>query len=372
MRTALVSISLAIVATIIAAVVEACGIYGAPSASLQPGVVAGDQFVCVTTAGHLVVRDLKKETHRDFTELKPRFLSSVDVSAGRACVATAENVHVVDLATGKLLHTLPHAKGPVNVGFVDKTRVFAAGREAVEIFDLAAGKLEHRVELRKPEPRAPEKDAAKSEAKTADKAATTKRSRRGEFATPWLTEGIVPCCRHENLLFVALPTDEKREFERLDLTTLRAVAVIDLRQGRLTDEAQVAHGITGLATANGRLLVRSGIRSYGIPLEHCTSFPISQDKIDVKSKDVRSYGVSMRWGLDTMGTTAFADGGDLVVATGKTIARLDAQGKCLATKEALAPGRELVGVWNHQALVAEDGVLRAVALTPVEQKPAAE
>jgi hypothetical protein len=368
MRTALVATSLAIVLTIIAAVVHACGGYG-QQASLQPGVVAGNQFVCVTTAGHLAIRDLKTEAHRDFTELKPRLLSTLDVSENRACVASDEHVHVIDLKTGKALHMLPRAKGPVSVGFVGKERVFAASLESVEVFNLAAGKLEHRIELRKASSQPKASSDAKSQAKAADKP-QGKRSSRG--AAPWLAEGIPPCCRHEDLLFVALPGGARDRF--LDLTRLGSVAVIDLVQGRVVEEAQVASGITGLGVANGRLLVRSGILSYGIPLEHCTSFPIADGKIDVKSKEVRHIDVSMRGTFDTgCWATAFVDGNDLVVSAGRLILRLDAQGKCLAKADAaLGPGRALVGVWNHQPLVTEQGKLQAVTLTPVsETKPAA-
>ncbi len=363
MRIVLASACLIVPAAVIVALAHACGGYGEP-ATLRPGVVAGDQFVCVTTDGHLAVRDLKQDKHRDLTGLKPKFLSAIDLCDNRACVASEEHVYVVDLATGKILHTLPHAKGPVNVGFADKQHVFAASPEAVEIFDLAAGKLQHRVELRKPRPA--EKDGDKKEAQPAAKA-TVKRNRYGVFARAWLTEGIIPCCRHENWLFVALPTDDKRE--GIELTTLRTVAVIDLRRGRLNEEVEFPRGITGLATAGGRLLVRSGILSYGIPLEHYTSLPISQGKIDVKSKEVRRYNALHPYG-GGVGVTAVVDGSDQIVADGRSIARLDAQGKCLAKAEALAPGRELVGVWNGRALVAEMGTLQAVALTP-EQKPAA-
>jgi hypothetical protein len=366
MRTALASISLALLATIVAAVVHACGIYGAPEAALQPGVVAGDQFVCVTTAGHLVVRDLKKNAHRDFTELKLRFLSAIDVRDNRACVATAENVHVIDLATGQMLHTLPHSKGPVNVGFAGKDQVFAASPEAVEIFDLTAGKLRHRVELRKPRPQPAGKADAKGPSNTATKPAS-RRSTYG-FARAWLTEGIAPCCLHEHLLFVALPKDGQDS--ALDLTALRSVAVIDLRQGRRSEEVQVERGITGLSTAGGRLIVRSGILSYGIPLESCTSYPITEGKVDAKSPEVRRYRAS--YDMDFYrGAIAFIEGGDQVVADGKIIVRLDARGRCLAKKEALDGNRELVGVWKGQALVATGGELQAVALTPVEPKPAA-
>jgi hypothetical protein len=325
--------------------------------------VVGDEFVCVTTAGHLVLRDLKKEAHREFTELKPRFLSSVDVADNRACVATQEEVYVVDLASGKILHELPHAKGPVSVGFVDKEHVFAASHQMVEVFDLATGKAQHRVELRKPEPPAGNGD------KATDNAPNQSTARRARPVTR-NAEGITPCCRHENLLFVALPTGESEL--RLELTTLGAVAVIDLRQGRVIEEAKVASGITALAAANGRLLVRSGILSYGIPLEHCTSFPINENKIDLKSKDVRRYDVSMRFGFDPISrVSSFVDGDDLVVSSAKAIQRIDAQGKCVAMKEALGPGRQMVGVWNRKALVAELGELQAVALTPVEEKPTA-
>lgn len=369
MRVAFASMCLVVALSVTAAVVEACGIYR-PAATLQPGVVAGDQFVCVMSDGHLAVRDLKTGKHRDLTGAG--LLSAIDVRDNRVCVASDEHVYVVDLATGKALHTLPHAKGPVKVGFADKEHVFAASQEAVEIFDLAAGKLKQRVELRKPRPA--DQGTVKNSAKTAGPGAKTtdpasaKRSARGVVARPWLSEGIVLCCRHENLLFVALPADDKPR--GIELTTLGSVAVIDLDRGRLNEEVQVARGITGLATAGGRLLVRSGIFSYGIPFEQLTSLPISQGKLDVKSKDVRRDYGSIEWGLGTGVTGSFTDGNDQVVANGRTIFRLDAQGKCVAKRESLAPGRELVGVWNGQALVAEEGKLEAVSLTPVEPKPA--
>jgi hypothetical protein len=360
MKTALVSASLIVAVTIVTAVVQACGGYGRPAA-LQPGVVVGDQFVCVTTAGHLVTRDLKKGAHRDFTELKPRFLSSVDVADNRACVATPEQFYVIDLSSGKVLHELPHTKGPVSVGFVDKEHIFAAGHQVVEVFDLATGKVQHRIELRKPEPR-----AADGEAKVADNA-SKKRTGRGLGAIAWNAEGIAPCCRQENLLFVALPSGDR---DGIELTTLGAVAVIDLRQGRVIEEAKLARGITGLTAANGRLLVRSGILSYGIPLESCTAYPIRENRIDVKSKDVQRYDLTMRFGFESIArATCFAEGNDLLVSSMQVIQRIDPQGKCVARKEGLAPGQRLLGVWNGKALLAELDDLQVVALKPVEEKP---
>jgi hypothetical protein len=353
--------SLAVSLTFAPPMVKACGGYG-DMATLQPGIVVGDQFVCVTTAGHLVSHDLKKGARRDYTELSPRFLPSIEVADNKACVASKDHVHVIDLESGKMVHSLRHSNGAAVVGFADKDRVFTANHRAVEVFDLASGKRLQRVELCKEE--TPQKD-------TGGKTAT-----RGFGPFSWNKEGIVPCCRHEHLLCIALPTIDAQR-SGLWMSTLGAVAVIDLREGRKTDEAKVASGITGLAMVGGRLVVRSGIFSYGIPFERCSSFGIRKDKIVDKivadSKDQRRYDIS--WvGLEEWrhSSPLIENSGDLFVGSGKNVLRVDAKGKCVAQKEALGPNRQLVGVWNQQALVAEHETLHVVALTPAEKKPATE
>src|SRR5262249_29187019 len=135
--------------------------------TLQPGVVAGDQFICVADSGRLISHDLKKGTRRHLGVGGARdLLGSIDVAEGRACVASRENVYVIELASGKILHTLRHADGPVSVGFAESQHVYAASPRAVEVFDLKTGKLQHSIELSKAESKPSDPKAGNAKAVT--------------------------------------------------------------------------------------------------------------------------------------------------------------------------------------------------------------
>jgi hypothetical protein len=79
--------------------------------TVQRGVVHGDKLYAVTIQGNLIAVDLTQQTVRDYGNFGLPLTGQVSVCSpcyrpDMACVATKDKLHLIDLASGKLVRSL--------------------------------------------------------------------------------------------------------------------------------------------------------------------------------------------------------------------------------------------------------------------------
>ena len=340
----------------------------------QGGVTHGNRFIGLRRDGHLVKQDLLWGTSRDYGNLGAKLQPAIDYLGDKVCVASKEQVYVVDLASSKAIYTAKHSGGLVDVAFLDAEHIYTVNHRMVEVFDVSADKPPRTITLR---PKA--KDAP-----------TDRQGGFGGFYA-WNGEEPLPNCRRENLPYVALPADGEPSSNRNPrmLATLSDVAVVDLVKGDVVNTVSLGlgGGIIDLyvtrdsSVEHDMLYVCQGSYSYGILRKRFLAFPVKGGQIDTKSKAVRNTELPTDWRLERGGNSAarfFAPHGQLYLAHGSKVIRFNSNGKPIdEASNAVPVGANMVGAWSKGVVIAEATGIRRVELSPIKtaaeaKKPQAE
>ena len=289
----------------------ACGrVPGSPVAlksDLVSGVVVGDLLHGITAEGKLATIDLKKGRLKEIALPARKLGRFIDVANGKACVASADRLHVIDLGTGKELGEVP-LTGPVfGVGFAGGKRVFIRTGSAIVFVDLAcytdtSGKIE-----------------------------------LGDNKSP--RPGEVVCYKAGTKLYTT--TRDSR------------LLVIDLEKGKVVEEIKLPHLSVGAIHVTQDKATVVGLRlGYGV-------WTNSVGQIDLKTK--KFTPLKMPRELRQSSAVGAADG-SLFLTDGTDNYQYDRAGKLvgpLAEKEA---GR-LIAVWQGKALLSKAKALKMLPLT---------
>ena len=292
------------------------------------GVVSGDHFFTIAD-GRLVDVNLQRRTATTFTEPGGRLVPCLDVSDGKACVATADRVHVIDLETGKIVRSAAAPDGVRGLGFVNEGRVFVVGHSTLAVVSLYSGEARWTIPI-------PDSDFFTWGAKR----------RRGGL-TGWQKVGKV--------LYMA----------DSDGQTLNGY---DLDSGKVVADVPTTYWWSSAVQVVGdRAFVR------GITLNAAINAP-QFGWIDLKTKKYTSLKTGEK--DETVAREAFdrltlAAGPDdsVCLAWGGAVLQYDAEGRSVGKTSLPADdaGR-LLGVWNGQALMAGKDALK---LTPLAKASAA-
>jgi hypothetical protein len=294
-------------------------------------VVSGDHLYTVAD-GRLFAVDLKKHAPSEMSECYakyPTLKPFLDAADGKACIASDDAIHVIDLNGGMMLHSAKY-KGEVHgLGFAGDNRVFILGRTDVTVLDVSNGETVRTIPILKEE-----------------------RVGAGQPAALSAYQKV------GNLLYVA------------DSVAMR-LKVVDLEAGKVVDEmGGGCEWYTGVQVVGDRAFVRLINLSYGINNPLFGVFDLKTKKYsDLKHPNATiSDGINEK-AFGDVTLVAGPDGGVCLGWKGK-VYQYDADGRKVGeTPLAKDDDGRLVGVWNGQALTAGKDALR---LTPLAKATAAK
>ena len=138
-----------------AAPLDACGPYGDldPNTIKFPGIaqfgrLRGNQLLCSNDAGRIIVVDLKRRKTFDLGKQDGKRWFDGDVADGQAMMLAGDRLQVVALNGGKLVREIVVGTDPVwSYGFAGKGRAFVHRGLSVSILELATGKTLHTLKL---------------------------------------------------------------------------------------------------------------------------------------------------------------------------------------------------------------------------------
>jgi hypothetical protein len=308
----------------------ACGLDGVETAPpiKAPGAfpcaaVAGDHVYAVTPKGKLIDVDLKAKRVRDLGAPADKLSPFVDVAGGKALVASPGKVHLVDLASGKVLRWAPFRGDAIHgLGLLGPDRAFVHTGTAVVVLDLSWPQTVHTVEL------AP--------------AGTKGRIDFGGRTAAWARVG--------QRLYTADPFG-------------KGLVVVDLERGKVVDRLETpAWRVGGVQVVGDKALVVGLRYGYGV-------WTNSLGEIDLKTKKYTARKLLAPASLRPCSLLA-GPGGHLFLSDGRQVYRVDAaSGRLTPQLTDKAPGH-LVGFWGGSALVSTSDEVRFL-FTPVAPAPRA-
>jgi hypothetical protein len=167
------------------------------------GVVRGEHFCAVTSNGSLIDVDLQRRQVRDLGNPGANLLPCLDVAAGKALVASSDHIYLVDLRTGKPDRSLDFSATVSGLGFLGEDRVFVQTGCSVEVVDLAAGKVLHTI-------------ATGEKPKTTDREQVRHcRVGRRLYASNASDGSLAVIDLHEGKLIDRIPADANRSWEAI-------------------------------------------------------------------------------------------------------------------------------------------------------------
>jgi hypothetical protein len=288
------------------------------------GVVRGDHLYAVA-AGRLIDVDLKRQEVKDIAVEGAKLTPYLDVADGKACIAAADRLVTVDLATGKAARSMEFSRDVRGLGFIDADRVFVIGGSAVAVVDLAAGKIVRTIEV------AP-----------ADEAPQWRKRESKRVLTAFQLVG--------ERLYLA------DAFHYYD----SRLSVIDLDEGKVLDRiGGISFWSTGLQVVGDKAFVPGVNLGYGVNSPEFVC-------IDLKTKKptaLKHGDIKERIPDEKLDQLVLCGGGDdaVFLSWGAVILQCDSQGR-VAGKTTVKDCGRLLGVWNGQALTAGKGSL---VLTPL-------
>lgn len=111
-------------------------------------VVRGDILLCGTSKDRILAVDIKRGKSFDLGSSSDVRWYDGDVLDGQALVATKDRLRAISIENGLTAHSVPMDRQKVRAfGFAGKGRAFVYRDETVTILDLASGKTLHTVEL---------------------------------------------------------------------------------------------------------------------------------------------------------------------------------------------------------------------------------
>lgn len=288
------------------------------------GVVRGDHLYAVA-AGRLIDVDLKREEVKEIAVEGAKLTPYLDVADGKACVAAADRLVSVDLATGKIVRSMEFPGGVHGLGFIDANHVFVIAGSTVAVVDLAAAKTVRTIET------APEDEAPRWR-KRAGKAGLTAFQRVGPR------------------LYVA---------DAFAYYSSRLL-VIDLDEGKVLDRIEgISFFSTGLQIVGDKAFLPGVNLSYGINSPQFVCIDLKTNKATtLKCGDIKERVPDEK--LDQLILCGGCDD-SVVLSWGEVILQCDSQGRVVGKTTVKDCGR-LLGVWNGQALTAGKASL---VLTPL-------
>ncbi|HVS37889.1 MAG TPA: hypothetical protein VMS17_20185 [Gemmataceae bacterium] len=337
---------LALLGAVVGVVAAFCGGEDSKPASAAPiklpgaasrGVLRGDHYYTII-GSEIIDVDLKQRqaTARaslsecyDYLPLAP-FLDEMD---GKACVASEKGVasvpaiNVIDLTTGKVLHSVKYIGEVHGLGFAGDDRVFVIGATNVVVLDLKSGETVQTVPVLKPE----------------------QAEKRG-------TAAVSAYQRVGNLLYLA-----ENAAMRFD--------VVDLEAGKVVAELRAGYDwFGGLQVIGDKAYVRSINLSYGINNPQFGFFDLKTKKyIDLKHPDAKITDHIIEKDFDQTTLVAGPDAGVCLAWKGN-VYQFDADGKQIGVTPIDKDDGRLVGVWNGQALTLGADALHLTPLAKASAK----
>jgi hypothetical protein len=293
-------------------------------APVTAGVVRDDHFFAVAD-GRILDVDLKQKKAKTCDGPDAKLLPFIDVADGKACVASQGKLFVVDLASGKTLHSAEFSGAVRGLGFLDADRVFAIDGFTVKVVDVTAGKTVQTIEIAKENPEG---------------------RKRSQGAA-----GIMGFQRVGTRLYVI---DNSGYYSS-------RVSVVDLDNGKVLDQMNYSFWCSGLQVVGDRVYLRGVNLSYGI---NAPTFEF----IDLKTKKttaLKDGAVRERVPDEKLDqeTVCCAADGSIALAWGDSVLQYDSDAKFLGKTQVKDCGR-LLGVWNDQALTAGK---ESLVLTPLSR-----
>jgi hypothetical protein len=304
---------LAALAVVVAVVglLSACGREpGSPVAlksKLESGVLAGNLLHGVTADGKLATIDLKKGRVTEIA-LKDRKLARfIDVADGKACVASEDRLHVIDLKNGRELKSVPLVgKKVFGLGFAGPRQAFVHTGKEIVLVNLDWG-TERKIDL----------------------------GGKGGF-----TASAVACDRVGQRLYAAGQG-------------VGSLSVIDLKSGKVIEQIKVPQWRFGAVRVVGdRAFVVGLCLGYGV-------WTNSVGQIDLKTKKFTALKTPRM--LQQCSAVCTSDGA-LFLTDGRHTCQYDSTGKMVGPLPEKEAGR-LLAVWEGKALVSNDKALKMVPLS---------
>jgi hypothetical protein len=289
--------------------------------NIARSVIRGNLVHAISTDGRLFTVDLLKGNVRDNDHSYPRLAPMIDVAGDLACVSSGTGVHVIDLKSGKMLHTRKSAALVEHAGFISDQRVWIIAGAKLTIVDMAGDSVLHTIDLGK----APREAA---------RAAVI-----GEGASRHL---LVPMGAEKAVL-----------------------AVIDPEKGEVIDRIPLPGMSMGGIHAAGDVQV-VGDKAYVVCWRF--SYGVWTESIGCVDLKERTFTALKRPSALMQGRhLVIGAGGKVFLAGSDGAAEYNADGKLAGSVFSKGEG-ELVGVWRGYAVVVKDKELRRPELPTATAK----
>jgi hypothetical protein len=108
--------------------------------SIYQGVVQGNDLYAVTTQGKLIAVDLAGQSVRDLGSFNLKLTGLLAVTDKAVCVASKDQLHLIDRASGRLIRSLDCGQDVHSFGFLDARRLYVQGDKSFAVLDLPGGK----------------------------------------------------------------------------------------------------------------------------------------------------------------------------------------------------------------------------------------
>jgi hypothetical protein len=296
---------------------RSCGGYGSiqPWTAKLPGtvqhaVVHGNKLYAVTIQGNLIAVDLRKETVRDLGSFGLKLTGQLAMCDQAVCVASTDQLHLIDPAEGKLVRSLKCGQTIQTFGVLDSRRLYVQGNKTFVILD-----------------------------------------REGSATT--CTAGQAGSPAQGQPLYVQAATLDPSGKQVLALMSRpkSGLGIIDPETGKLTEtvlaSAWPGFGHPSQALAMGdRMYVADGMLSYGIWINHF-------GYVDLKTRKYHEIKAPQR--ASALCRLVPGPAGSLYLTGENCVYRIDTNDKATTFRAGLSKQSSLLAVWRGNAVSVQGG-----------------
>jgi hypothetical protein len=289
-------------------------------AGITRSVIRGSLLHAISSNGQLLTVNLMKNTVQEVGRFSSRLSPILDVAGDQACVVGAKSIYLVDLKSGKILHTRDSADEVQDAGFIREQRVWFVAGAKLSIVDMAGDKVLNKIDLGK----------------------APREACRGVVTGEGASRRILIPIQEEKAILAVIDPEKGEVIERIPLPGMPMVGI---------------HAAGDVQVFGDRAYVVCWRFSYGVWTERIGCVDLKEKKFTALKRSSPIMG--SRWlaaGADGKVFLTGADGTD----------QYDAKGKWLGS--VFAKEGELLGVWRGQALLVKDKELRRQDLARVTAK----
>lgn len=285
---------------------------------IAAGCVQKDSFYAVTHQGKFVVVNLKKFDAVKEIKIGAALAPYLDIVDGKACVASSEKVYLVDLTSGEIVQSMNHGQPRIfGLGIVKKSQVFVQhlGEDeltssVITVFDMS------------------------KEKKLRTFSVAGKREITGDEAK----NGSLRIVKVQRFTWAIKNP---------------SFALVDLDKGA-SYSLPKCKGSKAIVVQDQNIYTINEVDSYGVRYWGVSRVDAKTGKVEASSRKQQEAIYSIECDSN----------GDVITAGMGGLQRYDAKGNFVARVKFPMSTSRLVGAWNGQAIVAEQGAaLHLVELT---------